>query len=181
MVIALLFSTMLYAKDKVLSLTHENYKEEILESKEPIVILYSPSSKGLAHFSLEENKKMSYSYRAFERSAKHFSGKVRFAYFDLQSCLQEGWSGADANSHLHSAHIIVGYPTIILYHAGEAKNFQDKELTRMEMGIPFPRAIVPFVKALDFLVEKNILEQTHPPYVLTPEGRIIQDENISPQ
>jgi len=167
MALALFISAVLYAKDPIIALTHENYKTEVLEHEIPIVVLYSPSSEGLTQFSAEETKALSYTYRAFQRSAKHFSGRVRFAYFDLQACLEQGWSYLDANSHLQSSHTLVGYPTVILYNSGE------KEITRLETGIPSPKAIQPYVRALDFLVQKDIIEQSNPPYILNTDGRII--------
>lgn len=155
------------------TLTHENYMQEVLENENPLVVLYSPSPNGPAIFSEENKKILGYTLDAFKRSARHFSGRIRFAYFDLQTCLEPDWSGQDVVNHMQIEHTLPGYPVVVLYQKGKAHSLQEKELTRLETGIPFPKAKSPYVKGLDFLVTQDLIKETYPPYILNADGRIV--------
>lgn len=152
----------------IFQLSHENYKNEVIEYEGPVVVLYSlPSS-----LKTGISKQLGYTEKAFSKSAKHFSGKVKYAYFDLGQCLERSRSLREANAHLRSYHDLNGFPTVILYQSGSFSTSFDKELTRIETGIPFQRAIKPYVKTLDFLVQNDLVEVKDVVYIVEKDGYV---------
>jgi len=160
-------------EELVLPLDHSSYKNYILDYEGVAVVLFSPSQNGIGQFPPEIHKILDYTETAFGKSAQHFKGNVRFAYFDLQQCVFPDQSPQEVKFHLRSYHDLPGFPVVILYHSGRASTSFEKELTRIQTGVSHRGIIQNYTRALNFLVQKNLLENNSSLYVVNDEGNVI--------
>ncbi len=163
----------------VLPLDHSSYRNDILGYEGVAVVLFSPSQNELGQFSPEIQNILDYTETAFGKSAQHFKGNVRFAYFDLQQCVLPGQSSQEVEFHLRSYHDLPGFPVVIFYHNGKASTSFEKELTRIQAGVSHRKIIPNYTRMLNFLVQKNLLENNPNFYVVNDEGNVVSQPRFS--
>lgn len=170
-----------FAEENIaLPLNHMTFGTAVLEYEGPSVVLYMPMHSELLPLTREKENKLQYTKLAFEESARHFPS-IRYGEFDLRECEYSSQRVSDLFSHYALAHDLVGFPTIVLYKKGTASfTGMRRELLRVEKGVGSRKDIASFVRALDFLVEEDLVQDNPFYFTVAEDGHlypVVKDSN----